>query len=132
MVTWRDWVALIGRWLVSAIFVMSGFEKLGGFAGSVAYAQGAGLPMPQVAVAIALVIELVGGLMVLVGFRARLGAFAVAVFSATAAFAFHRYWSLPADKQTLDFLFFWKDLGLAGGMLMVMAFGPGRLSIDRG
>ena len=132
MVSSRDWAALVGRALLCAIFVMAGIEKLGDFAGSVAYAQGAGLPMPQVAVAIALAIELGGGLMVLVGFKARLGALAIALFSAVAAFSFHRYWSMPAASQGNDLLFFWKDLGLAGGMLMIAAFGPGRLSVDRG
>jgi putative oxidoreductase len=132
MTTGRDWAALVGRALLSALFIMSGFEKIGGFAGSVAYAQNAGLPMPQVAVAIALVIELVGGLMVLFGFKARIGALAIAVFTLVAAFAFHRYWTLPADKQIVPYLFFWKDLAMAGGMLMVAAFGPGRLSVDRG
>jgi putative oxidoreductase len=132
MVSWRDWAALVGRALLCAIFIMAGIEKLGGFAGNVAYAQGAGLPMPQVAVAIALVIELGGGLMVLAGFKARLGALAIAVFSAVAAFSFHRYWSMPPASQGTDLLFFWKDLGLAGGMLMIVAFGPGRLSVDRG
>lgn len=132
MVSWRDWAALVGRALLCAIFVMAGVEKLRDFAGSVAYAQGAGLPMPQVAVAIALAIELGGGLMVLTGFKARLGALAIAVFSAVAAFSFHRYWSMPPDSQVTDLLFFWKDLGLAGGMLMIAAFGPGRLSVDRG
>lgn len=132
MAAFKDVAALVGRALLCAIFIMAGVEKLGGFAGNVAYAQAAGLPMPQVAVAIALAIELGGGLMVLVGFKARLGALAIAVFSSVAAFTFHRYWSMPADKQGTDFLFFWKDLGLAGGMLMIAAFGPGRLSIDRG
>ena len=132
MTTGRDWAALVGRALLSALFIMAGFEKIGGFAGSVAYAQSAGLPMAQVAVAGALVIELVGGLMVLFGFRARLAAFAIAVFTLVAAFTFHRYWSLPADKQMVSYLFFWKDLAMAGGMLMVVAFGPGRLSFDRG
>lgn len=131
MVTFRDGAALVGRALLCAIFIMAGVEKLGGFAGNVAYAQGAGLPMPQVAVAIALVIELAGGLMVLVGFKARVGALAIAVFSAVAAFSFHRYWTMPPAAQGTDFLFFWKDLGLAGGMLMIAAFGPGRLSFDR-
>lgn len=132
MAAGRDWVALAGRALLSAIFIMSGFEKIGGFAGSVAYAQNAGLPMPQIAVAVALVIELVGGLLVLFGFKARLGALAIAVFSLVAAFAFHRYWALPSGKQMVDFLFFWKDLAMAGGMLMIAALGPGRLSFDRG
>lgn len=127
----QDWAALIGRILLSAIFIQTGFQKITDFAGNVAFASSAGLPLPQVAIAIAIAIELGGGLLLLVGFRARLAALALAVFCVVAAFVFHRYWSMPADNQMLDYIFFWKDLALAGGMLMVFAFGPGRLSLDK-
>lgn len=127
----QDWAALIGRMLLSAIFIQTGFQKITDFAGNVAFASSAGLPLPQVAIAIAIAIELGGGLLLLVGFRARLAALALAVFCVVAAFVFHRYWSMPADNQMLDYIFFWKDLALAGGMLMVFAFGPGRLSLDK-
>ena len=73
-----------------------------------------------------------GGILVLVGYRARHAALAIAIFCVVAALVFHRYWSLPADRQMADYLFFWKDLAMAGGMLMVFAFGPGRFSIDKG
>ena len=127
----QDWAALIGRILLAAIFIQTGFQKITDFAGNVAFASSAGLPLPQVAIAIAIAIELGGGLLLLVGFRARLAALALAVFCVVAAFVFHRYWSMPADNQMLDYIFFWKDLALAGGMLMVFAFGPGRLSLDK-
>ena len=127
----QDWAALIGRILLSAIFIQTGFQKITDFAGNVAFASSAGLPLPQAAIVIAIAIELGGGLLLLVGFRARLAALAIAVFCVVAAFVFHRYWSMPADKQMLDYIFFWKDLALAGGMLMVFAHGPGAYSLDR-
>jgi putative oxidoreductase len=128
----QDWAALIGRILLSALFIQTGFQKVTGFAGNVAYASGAGLPLPEVAIAIAIAIELGGGLLLLVGYQARFAALAIAVFCVVAPFVFHRYWTMPADKQLVDYLFFWKDLALAGGMLTVVAFGPGRLSLDKG
>ncbi|HVJ74309.1 MAG TPA: DoxX family protein [Casimicrobiaceae bacterium] len=127
----QDWAALIGRILLAAIFIQTGFQKITDFAGTVAFTASAGLPLPEVAVALAIAIELGGGLLLLVGYRARLAALAIAVFCLVAAFVFHRYWSLPADKQLLDYVFFWKDLAIAGGMLVVFAFGPGRLSLDK-
>lgn len=127
----QDWAALIGRILLAAIFIQTGFQKITGWEGTVAFIAKAGLPMPEVAVAIAIAIELGGGLLVLVGYRARLAALAIAIFCVAAALVFHRYWSLPADRQMADYLFFWKDLAMAGGMLMVFAFGPGRYSIDK-
>ena len=127
----QDWAALIGRILLAAIFIQTGFQKITDFAGTFAFTASAGLPLPEVAVALAIAIELGGGLLLLVGYRARLAALAIAVFCLVAAFVFHRYWSLPADKQLLDYVFFWKDLAIAGGMLVVFAFGPGRLSLDK-
>lgn len=127
----QDWAALIGRILLAAIFIQTGFQKITDFAGTVAFAASAGLPLPEVAVALAIAIELGGGLMLLVGYRARLAALAIAVFCLVAAFVFHRYWSLPVDKQMAEYIFFWKDLAIAGGMLVVFAFGPGRLSLDK-
>jgi putative oxidoreductase len=127
----RDWAALIGRILLSAIFIQTGFQKVTDFAGNVAYAAKYGVPMPEAAIVVAIVIELGCGLMLLAGFKARLAALAIAIFCVVAAFVFHRYWTMPADKQLLDNIFFWKDLALAGGMLTVFAFGPGRLSLDK-
>jgi putative oxidoreductase len=128
--TLQDTLALIGRIVLAWFFVPAGFGKIAGFAGAVAYATSAGLPMPQVGVAIGLVIELVGGLMLLVGFGTRWAALALAVFTAVAAFYFHNYWGMPEAQQMMQKLNFTKNLAISAGLLAFAAFGPGRLSIE--
>ena len=126
----QDTVALIGRALLAYMFIPAGFGKIAGFAGTVGYAASAGLPMPQVGVAIALLIELIGGLALLFGIGTRWAALALAVFTAIASFFFHAFWALPADQQMMQSLMFYKNLAIVGGLLAFVAYGAGRLSID--
>jgi len=132
MTTNKDWAALVGRILLAGIFVMSGFNKIGGFAGTAGYIASKGLPLPEVGAATAIAVELVGGLMLVAGLKARLAALAIFVFLIPTTFLFHAYWQLPPEKQMVDFLMFWKNLSIMGGLLMVFAMGPGRLSVDKG
>lgn len=123
-------LALVGRILLAVLFVPAGLGKITDFAGSVGYATAMGLPLPTAGVAMGLVIELVGGLALLVGFGTRFAALALAVFSLTAAAFFHAYWAVPVEQQMMQQLMFFKNLAIAGGLLAFVAFGPGAWSVD--
>ncbi|MBB3175957.1 DoxX family protein [Variovorax sp. Sphag1AA] len=127
----QDALALIGRILIAALFIPAGFGKLMGFAGTVGYIASAGLPLPQLGAVIAIVVELGFGILLLVGFKSRLAAIVIAVFTVAAAVFFHNYWGMPADKAYVNQLMFFKNLAIAGGLLAIAAFGPGRISVDR-
>ena len=122
---------LVGRILLSAIFLISGIGKIGGFAGTAGYMASKGIPMVDVLLAITIVIEIGAALMIIGGFKARLGATALFLWMIPVTFLFHNYWAMPADQQMIQQIMFMKNLGLMGGMLYIMAFGSGPMSIDK-
>lgn len=123
-------LALIGRILLAILFVPAGFGKIAGFAGTVGYATAMGMPLPQVGVAVALVVELFGGLALLLGYRTRIVALALAVFTLVASYFFHAYWAVPAEQQMMQQLLFFKNIAIIGGLLAFAAFGAGAFSLD--
>jgi len=118
-------VALIGRVLLSVIFILSGFSKLAAPAMMIGYISSVGLPLPQVALALAVIVEIGGGLALIAGYRTRTVAAVLAAFSVFTALAFHN--ALGDQNQ---FIHFFKNIAMAGGLLQVVAFGAGRFSLD--
>ena len=127
----HDIGALLGRILIALLFVPAGFQKLMGFTGAVGYITSVGLPMPQVAAVIAIVVELGVGLAFLVGYKTRWAAIVLALFTLAASFGFHNFWSMPADKVMINQLMFFKNIAVVGGLLAFAAYGAGRFSIDK-
>lgn len=123
-------LALIGRLLLAYLFIPAGFSKIAGFKGTAGYISSVGLPMPEVGVVVAILVELGCGLLLLVGFKTRWAALALALFTAAAAFFFHNYWAMPAEQQMMQSLMFGKNLGIVGGLLAFAAFGAGAFSLD--
>ena len=117
--------ALIGRVLLSVIFILSGFSKLAAPAMMIGYIGSVGLPLPQVALALAIIVEIGGGLALIAGYRTRTVAAVLAAFSVVTALAFH---NALADQN--QFIHFFKNIAMAGGLLQVVAFGAGRFSLD--
>jgi len=126
----QDTVALIARILLSVMFILSGFGKISGFEGTAGYIASKGLPMPQVVAALTIALELGGGILLAVGFKARWVALALGLFSVVAAVIFHNFWA-GDDAHHMQQINFLKNITICGGMLMVFAFGPGRLSVDK-
>jgi putative oxidoreductase len=123
--------ALAGRVLLAALFIISGFGKIGGFEGTAGYIASKGLPMPQVVAAGTIALELGGGILLAIGYKARWAALAIAVFTLLAAVIFHNFWAVEAAQKMAQQINFLKNLAITGGMLMVFAFGPGRYSVDK-
>ncbi len=126
-----DALSLIGRILLAVLFLVSGFGKVGGFEGLIGAIASKGLPMPQVFAVATIVIELGAGLMLVFGWKARWAAFLLAVFTAIITYFFHNFWAAPEAEKMMQQIQFMKNLTIIGGLLMVMAFGPGRLSVDK-
>jgi putative oxidoreductase len=126
----QNTLVLIGRVLLSLIFVLSGFDKLTGWSDTGAYMASKGMPFVPFFLGAAIVLELGGGLSVALGYRARLGAFALAVFVVPTTLIFHDFWTLADPERQLQTIMFLKNLSMLGGLLLVAAYGPGRFSLD--
>lgn len=122
----QDWMALVARIFLAALFIIAGLGKLADPAGTIGYIASVGLPLPSVAYGGAAALEVLGGLAVLVGFKTRLAALAIAGFSLVSAGIFHNQLG-----DQIQFVMFMKNVAIAGGFLLLAAFGPGRYSFDR-
>ena len=123
-------LALVGRVLLALMFVMAGFSKIAGFAGTVGYMQSKGLPAAQVLAALTIVLEIGGGLAIMLGLYTRWAALALAAFTLLATLIFHNFWAMPAEQQMMQQLMFMKNLSVIGGLLVVAALGAGSASFD--
>jgi len=119
----QKWTSLLGRIFLSAVFIKSGIGKILGGATTQQYMESSGVPgwllIPTIAVL------LIGGISVLVGFKARYGALLLIGFLIPATLIFHNVFTDPSQE-----IAFMKNLGLIGGLLMITAFGSGSVSLD--
>lgn len=120
-----DALALVGRIGLSAIFLLSGISKITAPATMIGYISSVGLPFPPLALAGAIAVEVGGGIALILGYRTRIVAAILALFSIATALAFHN--ALGDQNQ---FIHFFKNIAMAGGLAQVAAFGAGRFSLD--
>ena len=119
-----DAAKLVGRILLALMFVLAGWSKINGYAGTQQYMASAGVPGLLLPAVIA--VELIGGLMIVVGYKTRVVALALCAFTIVASVLFHMNWAQPMQQ-----LLFMKNLSVAGGFLMLFAAGAGAYSVDR-
>ena len=127
----RDWAALVGRALFALTFIVSGWQKIPGWAGNVAYISSHALPFPELASIVSIVIELGGGIAIVIGWKTRWVAIAYVVYLIVLTFVFHPFWSVPADQAMAQQINFLKNVAILGAAFLLFAFGPGRMSVDK-
>lgn len=123
-------LSLAARVLMAALFLPAGLSKLTGFAGTVGYISSVGLPLPTLGAALALTVEIVGGIALLLGWGTRWAALVLALFTLAASVFFHNFWGVPADKAFVQQLLFFKNIAVVGGLLALVAHGAGGWSVD--
>ncbi|HUQ74132.1 MAG TPA: DoxX family protein [Burkholderiales bacterium] len=122
---------LVARLLMAAIFLVFGMRKALAFAGTVGYFTKLGFPMPEVMVVLAILIEIGGGILLVIGLRTRWVAWLLALFVVIGTLMAHRYWEFEAAQYANQMSHFFKNLCIIGGLMMVACFGAGPLSIDK-
>ena len=123
--------ALIGRVLIAALFIPAGISKIGGFEGTVGYIASVGLPLATAGAIVAILVEVVAGAALLVGYRTKQAALVLALFTLVATVLFHNFWAMPEDQAFMQQLMFMKNIAVVGGLLVVAALGGGAWAIQR-
>jgi len=119
------YLPLLGRILIGAPFILSGLGKLAAYTATVGFIGSVGLPLPQLGWVIAITVELGGGTLLLLGYRARFIASVLAAFALATAIFFHH--NFADQNQMIHFL---KNIMILGGLLQIVYFGAGPLSVD--
>ncbi len=135
-------ITLIARIMISLYFIVTGALSIADWSGvasnvaaKLGFLQGvlgeAGTAvMSHVVMALAIVVAMIGGLSVLIGLRARVGAVLLIIFLVPATLIMHNFWAAPAGQMHGEILVFLKNIALLGGLLMIIAFGSGGMSAD--
>ena len=123
-------LVLVARILLAAIFISAGLSKLGGFDGTVGYIASKGLPLPGLIAVLTIAVEVLGGIAIVIGYKARVAGLLLAIFTLLAGFIFHNFWAVPADQAYVQNIMFMKNLSMAGGLLLLTVFGAGGYSLD--
>lgn len=129
--TYNPMLPLVARLLMATIFMVFGVRKVLAYAGTVAYFTKLGFPAAEVFTVIAIVIEIGGGILLIIGWKTRWVAWLLALFTLIGMLMAHRYWEFDAAQYANQMTHFFKNVAIIGGLLMVAAFGPGSSSVDK-
>lgn len=121
---------LLGRILLATLFLGACISRLTGIAAATAYFTKLGFPMPDVMVWLACLVELVGGVLLILGWHTRRAAWLLILFVAIATAMAHRFWQFDGAQYVNQMNHFLKNLAIIGGLLYITAFGPGAVSLD--
>ncbi len=123
-------VALLGRFLLAVAWLPSGLSKIGNFEGTLKFVQSVGMPAPSFMLGCAIVIEVVAGALLLVGYQTRWAALALIAFMVLATSFFHNPWAVPKEQFMDQFIHLSKNNAMTGALLLILVVGPGPWSLD--
>ena len=127
----KDGMLLLARLLLMVLFVIFGWSKLTAFSDTATYMGSVGVPMPAVTAAIAVIMEFFVGIAIAVGFYTRPLAVVLALYTVAAAVIGHQFWNLADPERIGAMINFYKNVSIAGGLLLLCIAGPGKYSLDR-
>ncbi|BBQ01247.1 hypothetical protein BSFA1_63750 (plasmid) [Burkholderia sp. SFA1] len=127
----KDELLLIGRVLLMILFVLFGWSKLTHYSDTVAYMTSTGAPAPALSAIVAIVMEFFVGIAIVIGFYTRPLAAIFVLYTLGTGFIGHHYWTMTGAQQYANMINFYKNVSIAGGLLLLCVTGPGKYSIDR-
>ncbi|TCW79537.1 hypothetical protein C5O80_28550 [Burkholderia sp. SRS-46] len=127
----KDELILIARILLMVLFVIFGWSKLTAFSGTVAYMASSGVPAPALSTITAVVMEVVVGIALVIGFYTRPLALLLAIYTLGTAIIGHHYWNMTGAMQQDNMIHFYKNISIIGGLMLLCVTGAGKYSLDR-
>ncbi len=123
--------ALVGRILLSQVFILAGINKFAQFSMMTGYMAAKHVPAPAFFLGCAAVLEVFAGVAVLIGFQTKIAAWLLFLYMIPITLLFHNFWALPAGMERVDNMaHFMKNLAIMGGLLLLASFGAGGCSVD--
>ncbi len=129
--TASDAILLVARIFLALLFLIFGWQKLTGFEATVTYFSHTGVPLPQLAAVIAVIMEFFVGIAIVLGFFTRPLALLLALYTLATALIGHQFWSQSGAAQFESEINFFKNVSIIGGLLLLYVTGAGRFSLDR-
>jgi putative oxidoreductase len=132
-VSFQKWagISLVGRILLSAIFIISGLSKIGNFGATRDVLVAHGVPIPGLFVFLSLVIEIAAGVCILLGLQARVSAVILTLYLIPVTLIMHGFWNYVGPEHQMQLVNFLKNISIMGGLSQIAAMGAGPISIDQ-
>jgi len=126
----KDEALLVARVLLVVLYLLSGWSKLSDYSGAVGFMTQEGAPLPALAAAVAIFMEVPVAIAILVGAFTRPLAVLLALYTLATAFIGHHYWTMTGPAQLDNLIHFYKNISIMGGFLLLYVAGPGKYSVD--
>jgi putative oxidoreductase len=123
-----DFLILVGRICISALFLWAGSAKILHWKGTLEYMQSKKIKKPSLLLPLAIIIQMLGGLSLLLGYYTRIGALLLILFIIPSAINMHDFWNVPKENRTVERTLFMKDVAIFGSLLLLLVTGSGRFS----
>jgi len=125
----KQWSPLVGRILIAVLFLPAGISKIPGWENTAAYMASKGVPMVSVVLALTILVEIVGALMIMFGYRARWAAGIMFLWLIPVTLVMHNFWDADAAHKMMQSIMFYKNVALMGTMLLIVGLGSGPKSL---
>ena len=125
----RDLFVLVGRVLISGMFLWGAYEKIRNWSGAMAYMKARKVPQLKIVLPVSIGLGIVGGLSVFFGWHAHFGALLLLIVAIPSALTLHRFWKFPADEQDMEKVVFMREIAVIGGLFLLLALGAGHFIV---
>lgn len=124
-----QYAPLLGRILIGQLFLLAGISKIGAFSQVAAGMAAKGVPLAQLLLVLTIIIEIGGGAMIILGWRAKIAAVVLFLWMIPVTLTYHNFWTMTGGQAYVNQIMFQKNLVMMGAMLFILVFGPGRYSL---